>query len=184
MGTWNETCGLSSLPIEEGGTQAVLVPLIKGTYHDTGCSGFSYPTGLWQPLMLPFYGVYDGCGTLERPTCVDLDLAKRVFGQIGHPWTKSTLKDLERGEMVGRLHFREPGPIGQVLIRRDIWDFTLTMLPEDRKAGLEDATHWVDYVVNAPKDVLGSYEAEVHFDAEQAWVYFHLRAPASLLTGS
>jgi len=145
MGSWNETCGLSGLPIEEN-TKALLFPLTSGMGEGSNHSGFSYPTGLWQPMMLPFYGIYSSYGTLDNPSCASLELNIRMFQSYGIEWSDTTLYDLERGTLSGRLgRLGQTGPIGQMLIRQDIWDAFLDLQPEHRAQCRLGTELWVQY---------------------------------------
>jgi hypothetical protein len=149
MGCWYETCGLSGLPIPPD-TNALLVVLGPGTSIDDGRSGFSYPTGQWRPLCLPFAGVYDddqGTLKLRRAAAWHWDYTKEVLGpyrlvwrrdeDIAPPprplklvWAREFLTRLERGWVTGTwyrpdLQTYGPVPIGQMLVRQGVWDALL-----------------------------------------------------------
>jgi hypothetical protein len=182
MGSWNETCGLSGLPITYE-TETLLFPLINGTYYRSGCSGFSYPTGLWQPMTLPLCGPYSDYGRIEKFECADLDLVKYAFMRTtGKVWSEGTegeahgtLHELERGKLTGTLYGQEAGPIGQELIRRDVWD-TLLTLSGDRDKVREDARFWLTHVSTTdPETQLRDYfNQEIGMLEERgATTFFH-----------
>lgn len=152
MGCWYETCALSGLPIPPK-TPCLLFLLAPGNHLDDGRSGYSYPSGLWQPRCLPVTGVYnDDCGTLdldETPPAhwaytermLDADhlawtedgAPGRVRFEIAARYTPAFFNKVERGLVFGRnLSFghrhRDTDyhyPIGQTLVRKDVWDHLL-----------------------------------------------------------
>lgn len=63
MGSYNQTCGLTQLPISSG--QKVVAFILEKTYEMDHATGTSYPTDLWAPFSLPLYGEYDDYGSLE-----------------------------------------------------------------------------------------------------------------------
>lgn len=63
MGCWNKTCGLSHLHICAGEDTMVVV-LQRNTSPNDRC----YSTAFWEPVMLPFYAVYDDYGGGEECT--------------------------------------------------------------------------------------------------------------------
>lgn len=61
MGSWNETCDITHLPIEEG-SEIVFIPLYKRQLTlDRGV----YVDDLYVPITTPIYGKYDDYGSLE-----------------------------------------------------------------------------------------------------------------------
>ena len=73
MGSWNETCFISKLPIVYG--EPIVMILLRGwkeVTHDYAPEQFDVDT-IWSPLGLPIYGTYDGCGGIE-----DIDNEKEV----------------------------------------------------------------------------------------------------------
>ena len=70
MGTWNATCVVTQLPIEEN-SSAVMIPLILKPQDplardNVSGSGSCDNDLLAQPLSLPLRGTYDGVGGLAR----------------------------------------------------------------------------------------------------------------------
>lgn len=79
MGTWNETCMLSHLPILEGEEVGGVLLAQKNNSKRT-----SYPDEIWQPISPVIMGEYDGYGRVasiqERS---DLEVCYRNMGKIG-----------------------------------------------------------------------------------------------------
>lgn len=66
MGCWNETCGLTQMPICGG--DPVRLFLIVENAHPRGSRDvcISYGTELWRPFGLPLKGTYDEYGRIEN----------------------------------------------------------------------------------------------------------------------
>lgn len=166
MGCWDETCGLSGLPIEYD-DKTLLFPLSSSPLYESGQSGFSYPTGLWQPMTLPFYGTYNSYGALENPTCINLGLAQKVFWDYGIEWSESTFDELERGKLSGRLGWSgENRLIGQMLVRQDVWEVFLNLRPEHRTDCRNGSDRWIEYELSHDdtSDMRGHMAMEAHFE--------------------
>lgn len=66
MGCWNETCGLTQMPIE-GGDPVRLFLLVKNRYsQEDRDSVLHYASDLWRPFGLPLKGTYDEYGRIEN----------------------------------------------------------------------------------------------------------------------
>jgi hypothetical protein len=118
-------------------------------------------------MMLPFYGAYNSCGTLEKPTCVSLELNQRMFLAYGVEWSDTTLHELERGTLSGRLgRMGQPEPIGQMLIRQDVWDVFLGLRPDHRLECRRGAELWVQYEhTHDDTDTMkGQFDMRDHFE--------------------
>lgn len=65
MGCWNETCGITQMPIE-GGDPVRLFLLVQESYQRSkeDCA-MHYSTDLWKPFGLPLKGIYDEYGRIE-----------------------------------------------------------------------------------------------------------------------
>lgn len=152
MGCWYETCALSGLPIPPK-TPCLLFLLAPGNHLDDGRSGYSYPSGLWQPRCLPVTGVYnDDRGTLdlaEKPPAhwaySERMLAEDhlAWSESGEPeklrteivpaYTEAFFDKVERGRVFGRnmsfgYRHRDTDlhyPLGQMLVRMDVWEHLL-----------------------------------------------------------
>lgn len=66
MGCWNETCGLTQMPIC-GGDPVRMFLIVENAYPrgSRDCC-ISYGTELWRPFGLPLKGTYDEYGRLEN----------------------------------------------------------------------------------------------------------------------
>ena len=66
MGCWNETCGLTQMPIE-GGDPVRLFLLVQDSHPRTkeDCM-MHYSTDMWRPFGLPLKGTYDEYGRIEN----------------------------------------------------------------------------------------------------------------------
>ena len=202
MGCWYETCGISGLPITPG-DKAVLFLLGPGTASwrgGSGCSGFSNPVGLWSPLSPPFFGKYnDDRGTLDfsKTPPAHWKLTQARFNDFKLCWTEDEEKSpkplsvvyeygkffepIERGYVQGRGHLGHRNKdhmfqIGQMLMRRDVWDHLLSMKFEtwygetSRELCHESARELVRHVQkHRPKSekelsLSWAFEIERHFD--------------------
>jgi len=214
MGCWYETCALSGLPIPPK-TPCLLFLLAPGNHLEDGRSGYSYPSGLWQPRCLPVTGVYnDDRGTLdldEKPpahwayTERMLDGDHLAWTESGEPeklrteiapaYTEAFFDRVERGRVFGRnmsfgyrhrdtdLHY----PLGQMLVRKDVWDHLLgvehlvdwggTTRAQNRKAAEELVDHLLTKVptsADPQKRALNLFSAEDHFrDRREHRTPFH-----------
>lgn len=65
MGCWNETCGITQMPIHVG-DPVVLVFLTKVDRHKENHGGFCYANSIWTPKFLPVRGEYDDYGGVEN----------------------------------------------------------------------------------------------------------------------
>lgn len=68
MGCWNETCGMTQMPIE-GGDPVRLFLIVEHAYpRHLGARDvcISYGTELWRPFGLPLKGTYDEYGRIEN----------------------------------------------------------------------------------------------------------------------
>lgn len=64
MGSWDETCGLSNLPIRCG-ERIICIPLKQNfSFSDEGI----YPDGRFRPFAFPIRGIYDDYGDISEIT--------------------------------------------------------------------------------------------------------------------
>ena len=84
MGSWNKTCGLSSLHIYAG--TPVYVFVLEEDRDDSNC----YTTSLFSPLLLPFESVYDDYGGGEDSSGIALDFIMKGL--------RDNLVEMEVGE--------------------------------------------------------------------------------------
>jgi len=64
MGCWNETCGITQMPIC-GGDPVRMFLLVEAEHWDEG-GALYYSTDLWKPFGLPLKGTYDEYGRIEN----------------------------------------------------------------------------------------------------------------------
>src|SRR5271170_5879286 len=64
MGCWNETCGISQMPIE-GGDKVRMFLIVENEWAGEAVA-HSYSTDLWKTLGLPLRGTYDEYGRIEN----------------------------------------------------------------------------------------------------------------------
>ena len=65
MGCWNETCGVSQLPIQQGDKIRVFV-LAKSRSHRHGGGGFCENDDAWAPYGFCVQGKYNDYGSIEK----------------------------------------------------------------------------------------------------------------------
>ena len=66
MGCWNETCGITQMPICAGDKVRMFF-IVKNNYSDDSYDvAHSYTTDLWKPFGLPIKGTYDEYGRIEN----------------------------------------------------------------------------------------------------------------------
>lgn len=63
MGSWNQTCGLSNLPI--GYNDPVTVFLLEPGHERMGAGGYCYSDDVFRPLFIPLVGRYNDYGGVE-----------------------------------------------------------------------------------------------------------------------
>lgn len=220
MGSWNGTCGLSGLPITWN-TDAALFLLEPGTRLDDGRGGFCYPTDEWRPVCPPLFGKYnDSHGTIDldesppwhwKMTQKRLDKLKLVWQdhrelepedpEEGEPLSaaydyETFLRHIERGwvKASALFHPNEIRPIGQMLVRRDVWNYLRGMQYQSHHCVLSPDTHrqhareLVEYIVanRPPSDpeagLMWSFGLETHFlhgSDEYSTLYRYLFATGS-----
>lgn len=65
MGSWNETCGITQLPIRSGDT-VILTFIVNVGSRNLNHAGFCYINDAWSPKYLPISGTYDDYGGVEH----------------------------------------------------------------------------------------------------------------------
>jgi hypothetical protein len=64
MGCWNETCGITQMPIEHGDKIRMFLIVDSKHWNDSGV--LHYSTDLWKPFGLSLKGTYDEYGRIEN----------------------------------------------------------------------------------------------------------------------
>jgi hypothetical protein len=183
MGSWNETCGLSNLPITYK-TPCLLFLLVKRE-EDRNAGGFPYPSGSWRPISLPLHGTYDDYGILELDASANevfMPYIKERFLDAGmvNGDCAQFLRDVERGKVRSphRLsHVLPDRPIGQMLVRKDVWDYLLKVKWDRGWTNLDgstlrrDAEAWIDDLLKLKPKLeeapLKAFSLTSEFDMDQ-----------------
>ena len=136
MGTWNETCMLSHLPILEGEAVGGVLLIQKKDSKRT-----SYPDEIWKPISPVIKGEYDGYGRVAGlRDWSNLETCYRILGKMGRlsffaegyeiPAELLSLKTLIEYAEANRLSVRYQTAIGEdrrrvtlALIRSDILQY-------------------------------------------------------------
>lgn len=72
MGCWNETCGITQLPINAGDKVRVFF-IVKNDYGvEKAGGGYSYANDIWYPRGLPIQGKYNEYGGVEDDIVEDI----------------------------------------------------------------------------------------------------------------
>ena len=183
MGSWNETCGLSNLPITYK-TPCLLFLLVKRE-EDRNAGGFPYPSGSWRPISLPLHGTYDDYGTLKLDASVNevfMPYIKERFLDAGmvNGDCVQFLRDVERGNVRSprRLsHVLPESAIGQMFVRKDVWAHLLTVGWDRGWTNLDgstlrrDAEAWIDDLLKLKPKLeetpLKAFSLTSEFDMDQ-----------------
>ena len=97
MGSWNETCMLTGLPIMEG-QKCSVVFLLESPYGDSRC----YASNAYTPVFV-VDGIYDGYGALQGSLALDryilmMGRAFGIEGDVDRGWFWRLMKD---GAVIG-----------------------------------------------------------------------------------
>ena len=141
MGSWDDTCMLSQLPISYQ-TRALFVPLraVRLYFYDESAGGSVHSDAHWCPAGIPWVGVYDTYGSIEKPRALSRYLGEHALGFLKKWGIEGPLDDilrrLERAEDTKyRDYMADPADqdlrMGRALIREDVWDWVLSYEYED-----------------------------------------------------
>lgn len=182
MGCWNETCGLSHLPIT-GGDDVLVFILAENVHRDRRSSGgFCYPIDLWQPICLPFQGKYNDYGTIGPLTSAPThwEVTEEVLkdwlltGPDGpfkvSPLAEDAFDPIERGTITGsRLGYKHG--IGHMLVRQDVWQSVLGLKPThlfygalSREAAHNDVEEFIRFAQETLPKTLGDLEEQARWN--------------------
>jgi len=168
MGCWNETCGITQMPIHYG-DPVMLVFLTKVDRHAENHAGFCYTNAIWTPKFLPVFGVYDDYGGLEEiqenwNTQFILDQLKNELTavRLSTPSTRtkqdaddlhSENEDLDLDsftlyDVMEQIHADRvwvPGvqhklPVGWCMMHRWVWDHMIQVMERDWQDNITLAT--------------------------------------------
>lgn len=140
MGCWNETCGVTQLPINYGDKVRLFVLVAETHWKENSGEnlggGVCYSTDLWSPIGPPIKGEYDDYGgieNLEYDESAKLTESRIVEGWIPvtskHEWDKvpdklelsDYLELIERGRGFTNLTFRQNMPLGVMMVHEDVY---------------------------------------------------------------
>lgn len=133
MGSYNETCALTHLPIENGDDVVFLVLEQQERFAEKAEVGV-YPGYFWAPCVLPIYAKYDDFGRVEP------DDSKHILDSVLGQY-KQELRDrpddgvlrehitfpllldwFQSGLVYTQFHTLRSYPNIPILIRRGVWD--------------------------------------------------------------
>jgi len=114
MGSWDETCAISNIPITRE-DDVVLVFLVRDAEGDA-----------FVPC-LPIYGSYSDCGRIKITVGQDPELSL-----LSKQWSSYFQKDLDlpaaqEALAIERIPIRNGNFLHRVLVRRDVWDAMLQL---------------------------------------------------------
>lgn len=84
MGSWNETCGITQLPINYGNKVRLFVLVSQGEARRTWSGGMSYANEIWSPIGQPIQGTYNDYGCIEN--IVYNQNAKQLLAKLKENW--------------------------------------------------------------------------------------------------
>jgi hypothetical protein len=122
MGCWNETCGITQLPIKAGDKVRLFVLVSQSSYRGEAGGGTCYPTDLWTPLGIPVQGEYDDYGSIENFK-EGLD-TKALLSRIKENWIPfereyEKVPPLDKMDLGSALHWIERGYAKQKVIGKE-----------------------------------------------------------------
>jgi hypothetical protein len=146
MGCWNETCGITQMPICAG--DKVRMFLIVSNDYEGYDDCHSYTTDLWRPFGLPLKGTYDeygGIENLEEDALSDLLLAslKEILVEV-------------------------PNRMGEVFKREELdWQTALNFLTDE---GLRVTDpHHVSFITKRLDELLAKLKEQVPDLPDNGW---------------
>lgn len=170
MGSWNETCVLSSLPILSGDEAGLIYIKSKeeSCVHSDGIAWrATYPTDIWEPCTLPIWGNYYDYGR------IDISSGQEALIEKTEKWLAKLVKrssvspdacHLDRTQLGGDCGFHvdlapksimDPIQLGvylPVLVRKDVWDAWISlkiprMCHSEQRCTLEECYQdWFDTI--------------------------------------
>lgn len=144
MGSWNETCGVTHMPIMEGDRVQLLllqyVGKIKDDQYPQNHAGQCYANETWSPRALPFSGTYNDYGTIENWVeswnthfiCEGFqsDLVERAANPEKHePGIRKSdvsIENIQTWIHKSKLHvktYNGEQPVGFMMIKQEIYDW-------------------------------------------------------------
>lgn len=122
MGCWNETCGITNLPVSYN-DKAVLVPLVRDKFATT-------EDEQWIPAGLPVFGRYDDYGGIVvDPDNEFPEYSEQAIGLLTRSSTSSGALNTRLSEWL-RPDERLDDDRESLLIHREAWDDALEYVSE------------------------------------------------------
>lgn len=184
MGCWNETCGVSRLPIGYG-TRVVVIFLFPNAFRDDHNGGV-YSTSKYKPLHPPFRGHYDDYGRIENiDAAPDITEPLRLWlqeharsmgvGENTHhdrpvnaemfetetvdEWVQACTQRMGRGRLIVDKLYPHNSKLASMMVREDVYEWlTRGPAPRDLETGIPERVEFnlEDRVLPDPHWVFGS----------------------------
>lgn len=128
MGCWNQTCGLTQLPIRCGEEVSCYV-LVKNKYAEDGGGGFCYSNGQYKPMIPPIVGKYNDYGSIENIDSKYDYLYEYLMSQLKNGNLKFVDEDAKEPKNLeefiynierGYINTKEEQPLGFMLIHKEL----------------------------------------------------------------
>jgi hypothetical protein len=147
MGCWNETCGITQMPIE-GGDPVRLFLLVESEHYHSESGIMHYSTDLWKPFGLPLKGTYDEYGRIEN---IEQDVLSDIL-----------LESLK--EMIVEV----PTRMGDVFKREELnWETAIEFLT-DEGLKVTDPFHY-SHITKRLNAILAKFKAEFPDLPDNGW---------------
>jgi hypothetical protein len=168
MGSWDETCALSNLPIMVG-EEVVYLLLTQNPHKDhigrTGC----YYNDFFFVRSTPLYGTYNDYGTVHfhhgQEVIINLILEGFKIDLIENPsehvclseltfenlqkWLNAGLVRIDRNKL-DKCYNNTHSPVINIMVRRDVWDaYVNTDFDPDMYTGMPTITARIEMVQKA-----------------------------------
>lgn len=137
MGCWNETCGLSHLPIFQG-EDAVLVILKAMPKQFVNLA--QWHDDMYTPVAPPLYGKYNDYGTIE-PDSAYADYHQRIYARLTRDQKPEDRLPLEEAldEIIRGDFSPDGGTYAQIMFRRSVWDVIMKAQGDEIRNPYDDA---------------------------------------------
>lgn len=114
MGSWNGTCGLTQLPIQQGDKVALFV-LKRDRFPSTSGGGFVYSYNQYSPICVPIFGEYDDYGGVENIYKNEEVAYAHLMYLLEDGKMPYNQKELERQKSIGPIIDKKPQNLKQFI---------------------------------------------------------------------
>lgn len=114
MGSWNGTCGLTQLPIQQGDKVALFV-LKRDRFPSTSGGGFVYSYNQYSPICVPIFGEYDDYGGIENIYKNEEVAYVHLMYLLEDGKMPYNQKELERQKSIGPITDKKPQNLKQFI---------------------------------------------------------------------